>query len=264
MIHRLYTNLIVALSCVATTAAFSVQPLALNNAAVGSSSSFALGSTPVSKSSWDITRVSPMTRIEGQTRKTFDFPDQTRDVVQVMLKSEGRPMSAEIQLWIGPDWTPFKLNIYSEDGRQFPVQILVGTRNKLAQIEVRNTGPYEYPLNAACTYAEPPVSNIRKTLPETSQARYVEGGGAIYSIPFGTDADQIQCLLNTDSRQLNCRVELLNGPNNYKQTYEVFTNNGLLNALYIVFNTTPGTANTVRIKNIANVEFPCNAFVSKL
>ena len=32
-----------------------------------------------------------------------------------------------------------------------------------------------------------------------------------------------------DGKQLNARVELLNAPNNPKQTFEVFTNNGELN-----------------------------------
>ena len=58
------------------------------------------------------------------------------------LTSEGRPVNAEIQLWLGPDWTPFSLKAYSEDGKLRPIQTLVGTRNTAAMIEVRNVGEY--------------------------------------------------------------------------------------------------------------------------
>ena len=64
-------------------------------------------------------------------------------------------------------------------------------------------------------------------------------------------------MLNTDGKQLNARVELLNAPNNPKQTFEVFTNNGELNSLCVCFNIVDA-GNTVRIVNLAPVEFPCN------
>ena len=63
-------------------------------------------------------------------------------------------------------------------------------------------------------------------------------------------------MLNTDGKQLNARVELLNAPNNPKQTFEVFTNNGELNSLCVAFNS-PDAGNTIRIINLAPVEFPC-------
>jgi len=62
-------------------------------------------------------------------------------------------------------------------------------------------------------------------------------------------------VLKTEGRQLNARIELLNAPNNPKQTYECFTNNGVLNSLCVAFNT-PDAGNTVRIVNLATVEFP--------
>ena len=219
--------------------------------------SFALHS---SLATWDVASISPVQRIEGQTRRTFSFGDISRDVVQVAVKTEGRPMKADIELWIGPDWTPMTLKTYSEDGLVRPVQTLVGTRNKAANVEIRNTGPYEFPVSAACNYAKPPLSDIRNRLPEMMDARYVEGG-AVYSVPFAPDVEQVQVLLNTETRQLNARVELLNGPNNPKQQFEIFTNNGVLNSLYLVINT-PGSGNTVRITNIAPLEFPCKAYVA--
>ena len=60
----------------------------------------------------------------------------------------------------------------------------------------------------------------------------------------------------TDGKQLNAKIELFSGPNNLKQTFECFTNNGELNSLCVCFNT-PDAGNTVRIINLAPVEFPC-------
>lgn len=231
--------------------------------------SFALHATPEAaevpvpapgKPSWALPSISPVKRVEGESRHTFNFGDISQEVVQVAMETNGRPMNADIEVWIGPDWTPMKLKTYCDDGLVRPVQALVGTRNKAAQVEIRNTGPYEFPLDVACSYAKGPLTEIRSAIPAQQEARYVEGG-AIYSIPFDPSVDQVQVLLNTDTRQLNTVVELLNGPNNIKQQYEIFTNNGLLNSLYVVFNT-PGSGNTVRIKNLAPLEFPCKAFVS--
>ena len=62
------------------------------------------------------------------------------------VTSEGRPVNADIQLWLGPDWTPFTLKAYSEGGNSRPIPTLVGTRTKAAMIEVRNVGEYESPF----------------------------------------------------------------------------------------------------------------------
>merc|ERR1719426_324604 len=139
-------------------------------------------------------------RVEGKTRKTWKFNDVSKDRVQVALTSTGRPVNADVQLWLGPDWTPMKLKAYSEDGNLRPVQTLIGTRNKQAMIEVKNVGEYEF--------------------------------------------------------QLKARIELLNAPNNPKQTFEIFTNNGELNCLTVCFNIVDA-GNTVRVVNLAPVEFPC-------
>jgi len=194
-------------------------------------------------------------RVEGQTRKTWSFNDLSKDCVQVALTSEGRPVNADIQLWIGPDWTPFTLKAYSEDGKLRPIQTIVGTRNKAAMIEVRNLGEYEFPFKAASNYAAGDMALVPKDIPATTTGERVDGG-ALRSFPLDPSADQLEVVLNTDGRQLNAKIELLNAPNNPKQTFEVFTNNGELSALCVCFNV-PDAGTTVRVVNLAPVEFPC-------
>lgn len=169
---------------------------------------------PGGQPSWNINNMPNTMRVEGSSRRTWDFNDLTKDTVQVVMESNGRPIGADIQVWIGPNWTPFKVTAYSEDGQLRPIQALVGTRSKAAQIEVRNTYSLEYPFSASCDYAKPPQNTLRKVLPTLMTPRYVEGG-AVYQVPFDAEADQIQVLLETDSRQMNAKVELLNGMYSY-------------------------------------------------
>lgn len=205
--------------------------------------------------------ISPPLRVEGQSRKTFDFVDVNQAEIQLSLGSNmGRPVKSEIQLWIGPDWTPFTLKAYTEDGLLRPIQTVLGTRNKESTVEVRNVAPYEFALDAQAKYADRPISQLRDEIPQSTEGIYVEGG-AVKQIFCASGTEAVQVLLNTDTRQLNAQIEFLNGPNNPKQIFEVFTNNGLLNSVLVVFECPYGAGNSVRIRNLASLEFPCNAYV---
>jgi hypothetical protein len=74
-------------------------------------------------------------RVEGQSRCTYDFRDTNQEDVQLSLTSStGRPVKSQVELWVGPDWTPFTLKAYTEDGEKRPVQCILGTRGKVAQV----------------------------------------------------------------------------------------------------------------------------------
>jgi len=219
----------------------------------------------VAERCWDMSEITPdgslMQRVEGKTRKTWKFNDFSKDRVQVAVTSEGRPVHADIQLWLGPDWTPFFLKAYSEDGKARPIQTLIGTRNKAAMIEVRNVGEYEFPFKAAANYAKDAMVKVPAEIPATTDGERVDGG-ALRSYPLDASTEQLEVVLKTDGKQLNARIELLNAPNNPKQTFEVFTNNGELNCLVVCFNTVDA-GNTVRIVNLAPVEFPLNVHLNE-
>jgi hypothetical protein len=226
------------------------------------------GAAPISmaESGWDMKEITPdgslVQRVEGMTRKTWKFNDLSKDRVQIALNSEGRPVNADIQLWLGPDWTPFTMKAYSEDGKLRPIQTLVGTRNKAAMIEVRNVGEYEFPFNAASNYASDAMAKVPQDIPASTDGERVDGG-ALRSFVLEPSVEKLEVVLNTDGKQLNARVEILNAPNNPKQTFEVFTNNGELNSLCVCFNC-PDEGNTVRIVNLAPVEFPCYIHLNKI
>jgi len=216
---------------------------------------------------WDIKQITPdgslVQRVEGLTRKTWKFNDLAKDRVQVAVTSEGRPVNADIQLWLGPDWTPMTMKAYSEDGKARPIQTLIGTRNKAAMIEVRNVGEYEFPFKAASNYADDTMATKPAAIIAAPTAGERCDGGALRSFPLDPSATQLEVVLNTEGKQLNARIELLNAPNNPKQTFEIFTNNGELNSLCVCFQT-PDDGNTVRIVNLAPVEFPCYIHLNEI
>jgi hypothetical protein len=239
-------------------ALFALEGVAAFTAGGAKAAGLSSRSTPV-MSGWDMKTITPdgslMQRVEGKSRRTWKFTNLAKDRVQVALTSEGRPVNADVQLWLGPNWTPFSMTAYSEDGNLRPIQTLVGTRNKEATIEVRNNGAYEFPFKAASNYAEGEMETLPAEIPGDSAGVRVDGG-AIRSFPVSADTTELELVLNTDGRQLNAKIELLNAPNNPKQTYECFTNNGMLNCLCVAFKT-PDPGTTIRVINRAEVEFPC-------
>lgn len=120
------------------------------------------------------------------------------------------------------------------------------------------------PMKAAVSYAIDPLASARERVAVETEGKYMEGG-SVHHRSFSAEIDQIQVLLKTEGKQLNAKVELLNGPNNVKQELEVFTNNGELNSLFVVFDT-PGDGNAIRVKNLAPMEYPCEvyAYASKV
>jgi hypothetical protein len=215
---------------------------------------------------WTMEDITPdgslMQRVEGKTRKTWKFSDTSKDRVQVAVTTEGRPAHADIQLWLGPDWTPFMAKAYSEDGKLRPIQTLVGTRHKEATIEVRNNGEYEFPIQAASNYASNTMATVPADIPASTPGERVDGQ-ALTSFSVDPAATQVEVVLKTDGKQLNARIELLNAPNNPKQTFEAFTNNGELNSLVVCFNIID-SGNTVRVVNLAPVEFPMNVHLNQI
>jgi len=218
-----------------------------------------MASASLSDSRWDMKKITPdrrlSQRVEGKTRKTWKFNDLSKDRVQLALNSEGRPVQADMQLWIGPDWTPSTVKAYSEDGKLRPIQALVGTRNKSATIEIRNEGEMEFPFNAAVNYAQGEMAELPQMLPDTIEGERLEGS-EIKSFILDPGCQQAEVVIKTEGKQLNTRIEILNAPNNPKQTFEAFTNNGELNSLIVCFNT-PDAGNTIRVVNLAPLEFPC-------
>jgi len=191
--------------------------------------------------------------VQGGSLKTCSFNEGV-DRVTIFMKTEGRPLTANVDLWQGPDNTPQKMAVYLEDGSKRPLRAIVETPGASNAVSIRNTAQLEYPLTAGL---ELDYSGEQPIIFDRSEYRIVQGG-AVYTTPFAPAVQSVRLSLRTDGRPLNARVELLQGPNNDKQVMEVYTEDGMERPFNVIIDT-PGVGNVVRIVNTATVEFPLTA-----
>jgi len=196
--------------------------------------------------------------VQGGSLRTCSF-DESVNRVSVYLKTTGRPLDADIELWQGPDNAPQKMTVYLEDGELRPFRAVVESPGSSNAISIRNTGQMEFPLTAGVECDMQGGASPSDVLTGNKEARIVQGG-AVYTTPFPPSVQSIQIALKSDGRPLNARVELLQGPNNNKQVMEIYTEDGQERPLYAIIDT-PGSGNVIRIVNTATVEFPLSASV---
>lgn len=201
----------------------------------------------------------PPVTVQGGSLKTWALRSTAIECVQVVLKTEGRPLDADIDLWHGPDNTPNKMRVYVEDGSKRPFNAVLATPRGPNTVAVRNIGQLEFPLDA---FVVPnPQDNAWSAVEKGLGGPKTIQGGALKTFPFESNVDSVQILLKTDGRPLNARIELLQGPNNIKQVMEMYIEDGMDRPFYAIIET-PGSGNVVRIVNSSPVEFPMTASIS--
>ena len=202
------------------------------------------------RSMWET--LEPVTVQGGGALRTWSFQDPSVRRVQVLLRTEGRPLNANIDLWQGPDNTPHRMGIYIEDGNVRPFCCVIDTPKDNNAIAIRNTGQMEFPMEA-CVEADldDSLEAVTKSIANPEKLQ----GGAIRTYSFSPSVESVKILLRTDGRPLNARIELLQGPNNNKQVIELYTEDGMERPFFAVVET-PGVGNVVRVINTAPVEFP--------
>merc|ERR1712151_127826 len=199
-------------------------------------------------------------KVQGGSLKTWTYNSAAVEAVHVAMRTEGRPLDADIELWQGPDNTPCKMRIYVEDGAERPFSCMIATPRGPNTIALRNIGHLEFPLDATVVADTPDIIAPSTNMREFSSKAMVIQGGALRTYPFKPMVQSVLVLLNTDGRPLNGRIEILQGPNNIKQVIELYTEDGLERPFMMVLET-PGFGNVVRVVNTATMEFPLNALV---
>lgn len=203
----------------------------------------------------------------GKTIRTYQMTDDV-ERVQYVLRTNGRPLKAMVQLWCGPRRNTHTLEIDSEDGNTTPYRGIL--RFKPGQgmgqvLKIQTNAGEEFPLEVGVEIpsherAEELKANT-ELIYKTAKLAKIQGGdvrggrGAIRSWPIPDDVSQIQFVAwskNTGSKSFKCRIELIQGPNQVKQKFDLQCGGG--SQPYHAIYQTPGSGWTLRMFNKKFVE----------
>ena len=219
---------------------------------------------PLEADIWKDTKYGSKVVCQGNTLKTWDISNMQSKRVQVSLKSDYSlsPIDTNIELWHTPSYKPISFRAYTEDGLKRPIDVVIETPELSKTVAVYNTGPLEFPFDAN-------IANTGRPRPDESLSEIMREkvervqGGRIVSYTLGAEVKSVHVLLKTaEVANMKAQIELTQGPNQIKQTFEIFAHAANKNPFYAVIQTPGNAPTTLRLTNQDTVEFPFDALVT--
>jgi len=92
--------------------------------------------------------ISSVKNIQGGALRTYPF-NPCVESIQLFLETDGRPLNSRIELLQGPNNTKQIIELYSQDGSNFPFFCIIETPGSGNVVRVVNTSPVEFPMIAS-------------------------------------------------------------------------------------------------------------------
>ena len=205
---------------------------------------------------------------EGNTLKTWALGAESAERLQLSIRSSGRPVHAEVELWQTPSYVPSKCKVWLEDGAATTLPHLIEMPRQPETVAVFNkvTSERDGVLDAASddsfaasmTYlrgerARRRQRSHRQRRPLWRHARAGPGWQG-HVLRLGAEVQSVQLQLQTEQRDMKAFVEVLQNPDDQNQIFEIEATEP--STPFYAFVTLAGGANVIRIINQNTVEFP--------
>jgi len=205
--------------------------------------------------------VLPMETIQGgNTVRTYKMPQGT-ERAQYMLKSNGRPLKAKVEILLGPIRTVHTMRIDNMNGQEQPVRGTIKfKKGGDPMIRITTSEQAEFPVIAGVYVPSPErseeIGKITETVFDNNPKQLCQGGtvgggkGSVrtFHIPPDVDAIQMVCWSkDVGKKSIKTNIEILQGPNTQNQRYYLQCGGSTQphHAIYEV----PGPGWVIRIRN---------------
>jgi hypothetical protein len=207
-------------------------------------------------------------RIQGEgTVETYKMPPWA-ERCQMYFETNGRPLRAQVQMWVGPIRATHTLLINMDDGMETPYQATLKFKKGVAPVIRVSTVDHNVPV---WTGVSVPSEARNKELEDeflrnwencpSDKKLKIQGGDTdgklgvnrYWTIPADTESVQVLAWSrDTGKKSFKVDIEVLQGPNNIRQSYSLQCGGG--SQPYHCVLQTPGEGCAIRVRNCKFLE----------